>query len=103
MSDQPQPAPEPLVVRRTVVERYGARARAALAAERAVAAAGACCEPAAPAAPRPLQFLTLEDDAVDAPACDPSDPNCAVGVAEPAAFGAALYGEDELAALPEGA
>ncbi len=111
MSDQPQaqldPLPDPLAVRRAVVERYGARARAALAAQHVDAAAAACCEPAAPAGPRALQFLTLDDDDAGALSCDPADPNCAVEApvasGADAAFGAVLYAEAELAALPEGA
>src|SRR5687767_13880916 len=102
MSEQLPAPPDPLAIRRAVVERYGARARTALTAQQVAAVDAARCEPAAPAGPQALQFLTLDDDA-GALTCDPADPSCAVEASAGATSGAARYADAELAAVPEGA
>ena len=107
-------------IKRAVTERYGARARSALehsALDAGVDAGGeatACCGPAAEAAPAtsgtaaPPTTLPLEVIGDPAAACcgpvtaAKSTPPRTPG-AEDGAFGAALYGQADLAAVPEAA
>ena len=105
-------------IKRAVTERYGARARSALehsALDAGVDAGGgdACCGPAAEAAPAtsgtaaPPTTLPLEVIGDPAAACCGPDGReidaTADATAEDGAFGAALYGQADLAAVPEAA
>ena len=95
-------------IRSAVVDRYAARARAALEGQGVEVADAACCAPAdagAASEPAPLQFVTLETDA-GAPVCDPDDPFCELPAAstdEGQQFGSPLYTSGELDAVPEAA
>jgi SAM-dependent methyltransferase len=109
MTDQPAERE----IRAAVVNRYAERARAAMDAAGVEPAADACCAPAAPAGPAPLQFVDLT--AVGASAavgatCDPNDPDCCAPATADATdavdtsetrYGLANY--DDTSAIPESA
>ena len=90
MSQAPRPSERE--IREAVVDRYGARARAALEGAGDAADGPACCEPeGAPSQAAPLQFITL------------GDASRATSEADGQRCGVALYGESDLAAVPEAA
>ncbi|MSQ42497.1 MAG: methyltransferase domain-containing protein [Dehalococcoidia bacterium] len=92
MTDQPSERD----VRRAVVDRYGARARAALEAAGAATVDAACCAPA-PAGPVKLAFVDLGVGA----ACDPNDPDCDAIEGGAVRYGTANYDPAaDLAGLP---
>ena len=106
MADQPTARD----IQQAVVDRYGARARHVLESAGIAPAADACCAPAA-SAPQPIALTGFGDPAVAVPpadACCESD--CCADEASagevPAdgngqQYGAALYPEADLSALPE--
>lgn len=102
MSDE-QASPSERDVRAAIVDRYGARARAALGAAGAEPAADACCAPGETPGAAALEFVDLGDDAATGAACDPNDPDCDAGAPDDEArFGTVNYDADrELATLPE--
>ncbi|MEI7925460.1 MAG: methyltransferase domain-containing protein [Chloroflexota bacterium] len=57
MNDASQPVPTTSDVRRAVVERYAARARAVLESAGVAPATAACCGPAVPTESQPIEFL----------------------------------------------
>jgi len=97
-------------IRREIVDRYGARARAALEGAGVTAtAADACCAPgeaAAPAGPARLEFVDLSAGAAPAAAdsaacCGADDAACGATADFETAYGSANYADTE--AIPEAA
>jgi SAM-dependent methyltransferase len=94
-------------IKQAVAERYGARARAALASAGVESEAAAdCCAPDSDApAPQALQFIDAGPGAADA--CGPDgcevDGGAVDEVEESGQFGSALYSQEELGEVPDAA
>ena len=85
-------------IKQVVAERYGARAREALAASGATAStADACCEPSD--APQALEFVATDSDASCGPDGCEADGEVENAPAE-GRFGSALYATEELDGVP---
>lgn len=113
MTDGLTERPTDREIKQTVVERYGARARAALG-ELGVqpASEAACCAPGdAPGesagASQPLQLIELGSTDAAGGFCAPGDESCELPVAEGASADEALYGDlyggTDLGELPDAA